>query len=168
MRSTLEHSRTVDINLEDELARLRLYLEMQALRFGPKLRYSLQCDIDSPGDIEIPNMVVQPFIENAILHGIMPQKEGGVVYVYLHMRDDGVIVTDIYDTGIGITRARSLRRPAHKTSSLGMKLISDRFQLLQEMTGQKYAIIVREITLPSGEVGGTHVQLVFPARIREL
>jgi sensor histidine kinase YesM len=143
-------------------------MEMQALRFGTKLRYSLQCDIDSPGDIDIPNMVVQPFIENAILHGIMPQKEGGEVHVHLHMREDSTIVTDIYDTGIGITRARSFRRPAHKTSSLGMKLISDRFQLLQEMTGRKYAIIVREITLPSGEAGGTHVQLVFPARIRKL
>lgn len=168
MRSTLEHSRTLEINLGEELARLRLYLEMEALRFGYKLRYSLQCDIDKAGEIYIPNMVVQPFIENAILHGIMPKKEGGEVNVHLHMKEDNTIVIDVYDTGIGITRARSRGRPAHKTSSLGMKLISDRFQLLQEMTGQKYAVIVQEIILPSGEVGGTHVQLVFPASIREL
>lgn len=168
MRSTLEHSRTLDINLEEELTQLRLYLEMQELRFGPKLRYSLQCDIDKAGNIYIPNMVVQPFIENAILHGIMSKKEGGEVHVHLHMRADNAIVTDIYDTGIGITRARSLKRPAHKTSSLGMKLISDRFQLLEEMTGQRHSIVVRDIILPSGEVGGTHVKLVFPALIREL
>ena len=161
IRSTLEHSQEIDIPLNEEIRRLRLYLEMEQLRFGTRLHYTLECQVPAPEGITIPNMIIQPYVENAILHGIMPRKQGGSVSVAFRMLGSDSILTEIRDTGIGLSRSKDERGRTER-SSMGMKLIGDRLMLLEKMTGRKHSVSVTEVLLPNGTAGGTLVQLIFP------
>jgi LytS/YehU family sensor histidine kinase len=78
IRLVLENSRSERVTLGNELEALRLYLEMEAMRFKDKLRFTIKIDADLDTElIEIPPLLVQPYVENAIWHGLMHKPEGG-------------------------------------------------------------------------------------------
>ena len=88
VRKNLESVRIGTISLEDELERLELYLKIEQMRFGDKLKYSIHLnDILDPTDIRIPSMILQPFVENAIWHGIMPSDLAGRIVVSISEND---------------------------------------------------------------------------------
>jgi signal transduction histidine kinase len=100
LRATLNSSRATAHPLQAEFDRLRDYLELMAVRMGPRLHYTL----DLPADLAqqpLPPLLLQPLVENAIKHGLEPKVEGGTVNVRAHL-DQGLITLEVQDSGVGL------------------------------------------------------------------
>lgn len=140
IRLTMEGSQQAFISLEEEIARLRIYLRLEQLRFGESLSYEFIIDpAINPMRIRIPNMILQPYIENAILHGIVPKRAPGLVSIQIVQAGLDELEITIEDDGVGITPVKAEER-LH--SPLGMKLTEERLELLRELLHQRYQINV--------------------------
>lgn len=128
LRSSLEMSRNDYIALEDELEAIKNYLTLQQMR----LNHNFEFDILIVGDIlgvMIPPMLIQPFVENAVIHGVTPLKEKGEIRIRIDL-DDHLITVEILDNGKG-----SNKSPGH--TSLSGSIAKERMELLFKETSKK-------------------------------
>ena len=128
IRKNLEICTKSYISLEEELIYLKLYLSLEKLRFGDKMTY--QISVSEEIDVEetiIPSMLLQPFVENAIWHGIMPKDNGGHILIHIGSNLSNLII-EIIDDGIGIDNSLKSKKSGHV--SRGMQIIRDRVNLL--------------------------------------
>jgi LytS/YehU family sensor histidine kinase len=130
IRMVLNNSKNPLINLEEELEMLRLYMDLERLRFNNTFDYSINFynhfDISS---IFIPPLLLQPFAENAIWHGLMNKKEQGLMEVAFEL-DNGMLNCYIIDNGIGRKNAETLKsKSAEKQKSMGMQITAERLAL---------------------------------------
>lgn len=126
LRTSLSHARAEQCTLAQEFALLRAYLDIQALRFGSRLRFSLALD-DAIANIVIPPMLIQPLVENAVVHGIEPAREGGEIALSARLvaHDDGErLVLEVRDTGVGFGN------DGGKGSGLGLTHVRERLSRL--------------------------------------
>jgi LytS/YehU family sensor histidine kinase len=140
IRSTLDNARCEKITLEEEMASLQLYLELEAMRFKEKLQYSIMINENVDTEfIELPPMIVQPYIENAIWHGLMAKEEGGLLTVKVS-QDQLMVYITINDNGIGRAKAAEMKTK-HTTAytSYGTKITADRIAMLNDRAGEKVA-----------------------------
>jgi LytS/YehU family sensor histidine kinase len=100
LRATLNASRASSHSLQTEFDRLRDYLELIAVRMGPRLRYSLELP-DALAQLSIPPLLLQPLVENAIKHGLEPKVEGGSISVIARL-EAGQLILEVSDTGVGL------------------------------------------------------------------
>jgi LytS/YehU family sensor histidine kinase len=133
IRSVLTHSVDNKVKLADEIEMLKNYVELEKTRFENKFLFDLHVDqaleIDN---IEIPALLIQPYVENAILHGLYNKKEQGTLSIRIKEDNDAVLF-DIEDDGIGREAAMQLRKqsfPMHK--SVGIRLTEERLKLINE------------------------------------
>lgn len=129
MRMQLNMADKSFITLHEEITRLEFYLSLEQMRFGEKLTWQITIDpkID-PYRLEIPNMIIQPFIENAIWHGIMPSAEPGNIHLNIQLLPGKKLEITVIDNGVGYGQHKSTIAPSHE--SKGVKLITDRLNLL--------------------------------------
>ena len=104
LRATLSASRTTTHSLSAEFDRLRDYLELMAIRMGPRLRFSLELPSEL-ADIPVPTLLLQPLVENSIKHGLEPSVAGGWVEVRGWLDDEGALRLDVMDSGTGLLEA---------------------------------------------------------------
>jgi sensor histidine kinase YesM len=131
IRKNLEICNKSYISLEEELSYLNLYLSLEKLRFGDKLNYII--NIDSEIDKEetlIPSMLLQPYVENAIWHGIMPKETQGNISIFIKLKNENLLHICIEDDGIGIENSAKLKNNDH--ISRGMELTQERINLLNK------------------------------------
>lgn len=135
MRSILDSSRQPTIYLAKEIVLLRLYCSLESLVKQNKFTFSInidpKLDIES---IEIPNMLIQPYVENAIKYGIMHKETGGFIEIRFEEQDTKLLCT-ITDNGIGIKKAKQLQAQSQRIDghvSLGMQITSERLKVLNE------------------------------------
>jgi len=158
MRKILENSERQLISLADDLETLELYMQLEALRLGNKLEY--QIDIEDgidPGNALVPPMLLQPFVENSIWHGISPKNGGGKITVKARRQGD-MIEYIVEDDGIGREQASklklALKRPARK--SFGIRVIESRINLITGSGQHKAGVELTD--LPEG----TRVSIKIP------
>lgn len=135
LRSSLEMSRNDYIALEDELEAIKNYLTLQQMR----LNHNFEFDILIVGDIlgvMIPPMLIQPFVENAVIHGVTPLKEKGEIRIRIDL-DDHLITVEILDNGKG-----SNKSPGH--TSLSGSIAKERMELLFKETSKKGTILISQ------------------------
>ncbi len=143
------------ITLEDEFEYLGLYLSMEKLRFGEKMDYRLTIDEDIDADeILLPSMLLQPFVENAIWHGIMPKEGKGNVNIDVKLVGDYIKI-QIEDDGVGIENSRKDKNPDYV--SRGMSLTNERIQLIN-----KLSVKAIQIEIQQPVTGGTIVIIMSP------
>ena len=132
IRKNLEICTKSYISLDEELDYLNLYLKLEATRFGNKLQYNINVDpaIDKDETL-IPSMLLQPYIENAIWHGIMPKEDGGKIQISIKLKNQNLLNIEIIDDGIGIDN--SLKEKKHEHASKGMQLTKERLELLSQI-----------------------------------
>ncbi len=165
IRMTLEHGQDAFISLNKELERLDLYLSIEQLRFINKLSFDLIVNKNLITEkILIPNMILQPYIENAIKHGIVPKKEGGKVEINIEQQTDGGLKVTIMDNGVGFSN--STGGSGHNGRSLGMKLTAERLGLLSKMYGNVYSVKTIENKNENGSVTGTTVELYISTDVK--
>jgi sensor histidine kinase YesM len=164
IRLVLENSRSKQVTLANELEALRLYLEMESMRFKDKLRFTIDVDTDLDTDlIEIPPLLLQPYVENAIWHGLMHKPEGGLVQVKVEpMKEDCLRIT-ITDDGIGRAKANELKSlSATRHKSFGMKVTGERISLINRLYQTHTRVQVHDLTDAEGNPAGTEVVLEIP------
>jgi sensor histidine kinase YesM len=159
IRLILQNSKSTLVLLSEEIEALRLYIEMESLRFEQKFTYEMimSHEVD-PDYIEIPPMLLQPYVENAIWHGLL-HKEDGVGHLRMELKqEDNLLICIIEDNGIGREKASAMRKHAHpKKKSMGMKITSERLALLERQRGIKAQVEVADLVAADGSSLGTRV-----------
>ncbi|MDX2283570.1 MAG: histidine kinase [Bacteroidia bacterium] len=165
IRLVLEHSGQDRVALGSELEALRLYLELETLRFKEKIRWVL--DIDPEIDLEftlVPPMLLQPFVENAIWHGLLHKETGGTVRIVLRLLPGSELLrVQIEDDGIGRAQAEALKsRSASRRKSFGTQLTQERLAILAKMYSTEQSRIEIEDLVDESAAGcGTRVIIEF-------
>lgn len=175
VRMTLESTIHPIHSLEEEVEWLRLYLELEKLRYNEKLNFSISVDerLDRKG-INVPTMLIQPFIENAIRHGIFHKQSPGYLSIEFMRRESGsntAMVCSITDDGVGRERARELTRQLNlPTTSVGINSTTERLNLINEQrkTQEHITMSFEDLKHPDGSAAGTKVVLVFPFTEEEI
>jgi hypothetical protein len=141
--------------LDKEVKNISLYLEFEKLRFADKLNYRIDIDPSiSQSDIIVPSFIIQPFVENAIWHGLLPREEGGFLDLRIKQTDHKLQIS-IEDDGIGIYE--SLRHPKpeiDKKTSMGIHILKERFELLRKVSAD-YQLSIRDKKELTDEATGT-------------
>lgn len=163
MRLVLENSKSDRISLQQEIETLQLYMEMEAMRFKEKLHYEINMEDNVDMDyIEIPPMLIQPYVENAIWHGLMPKEDGGTIVVFFSCQDNNLEIT-VTDNGVGRAMAAELRSKsatAHK--SFGMSITHQRIELINQMYKTNMSVIINDLHDGKGNATGTEVRINIP------
>ena len=161
MRSILDHTDQNMITVAEEIETLNNYMTLEALRTDHKFDYTIDVDQNiNPHDSEVPAMIVQPFVENAILHGLRHKKEKGRVSISFVEKDNTIMIT-IWDDGIGRKRAMELNSN-RKRPSKGMKLTTDRIDMLNIRRKNKIAMKIEDLEDEEGNHPGTKVTIKIP------
>ena len=163
IRLILQNSQAKSVCLENELEALRLYMDMEVSRFEHHFDYQLICDPDlEPDHLEVPPLVIQPYVENAIWHGLMHKSDKGRLLIELH-RENNTLFCQITDDGVGRKRASELKsKSASKNKSLGMKITAHRLELINAINDKATTVEVTDLVDSSGEACGTSVLLRIP------
>jgi LytS/YehU family sensor histidine kinase len=163
IRLILQNSQEAFIPLEKELEALQLYLELESLRFDQRFEYKIKMDDDVDSTmLKVPPLIIQPYAENAIWHGLMHKKEKGHLDIELEQRDE-ILFCKITDDGIGRAKASELKsKSSSMTKSMGMRITADRIAMLGSQKYDGASISVVDLILPDGSSGGTEVLIKIP------
>lgn len=164
LRTVLECSEKNLISLEQEVILLKLYLELESMRFDNQFQYSISVE---PGldqeDLTIPTFLLQPFVENALWHGLMHKKQDRRLDITFSQRQTGVLECKISDNGIGRKKAEEIkRRNVRSYQSMGLKIMNERIQLMKKDNDIIDLSIIDE-TDSNGEACGTTVVIRLPS-----
>lgn len=163
IRLILENSRKSMIPLADEIKTLQLNLELEQIRFDQK--FDFEIEIQSEIEIDntyVPPMLVQPFIENALIHGILPKKERGMIRL-LYTIEDGSLHAKITDNGIGREEsARIAQSKAGKHQSLGLQLTRERLELLDQKGTNTFRFNITDLKETDQTAMGTQIDIFMP------
>ena len=164
IRLVLENSRSERVTLSNELEALRLYLEMEAMRFKDKLRFTMEINEDLDTDlIEIPPLLLQPYVENAIWHGLMHKLEGGQVQIKVEAAETDCLRISITDDGIGRMKAAELKsKSATRHKSFGMKVTGERIFMINRLYQTNTQVQIHDLIDVDGNPAGTEVVLEIP------
>lgn len=166
MRMMLEFSRENWISLEEELALLDNYLQLEQFSQSNAFDYKISLDEEvDPEELAIPPMMIQPFLENAIIHGITPLQQKGFIDVRFSLKKQALNCL-IKDNGVG--RAAAKRRKSqlsqnHKSTAL--QVTQERLDMLHEQQKDQ-TLEIRDLTQEDGSSNGTEVHLKLPFRIQ--
>ncbi|HWZ02986.1 MAG TPA: histidine kinase [Mucilaginibacter sp.] len=148
LRESLNNSNKEQIALKQEVAALETYLKLEQLRFGFKYDISVADNINVY-ETEIPSLLLQPLVENAVKHGVSALQEKGMININF-VRQQNDMVVSVTDNGIGF-------RPAANTDGFGLKLTRDRIKLLNDFTNGQAISFEIKANIPAGTVA----ELIF-------
>ncbi|MCC6289659.1 MAG: tetratricopeptide repeat protein [Chitinophagaceae bacterium] len=157
MRLILENSEHKAVPLIDDLKALQLYMELEAIRMNNKFSFEIKVDtaIESENTL-VPPLILQPFVENSIWHGIAKKEGTGKIIVAVRKTGDMIVCT-VEDDGIGrtaITNEIPVNKPVKK--SLGMKITEERIDMLNKIKNTSASVKVHDLTQ------GTRVEIQLP------
>jgi tetratricopeptide (TPR) repeat protein len=163
MRLILENSREQDVPLEKDLNALELYMQLEALRFKNRFKYTIETapDIDKENTL-IPPLLLQPFVENAIIHG-MQNKESGLIKISVH-KENGMMKCVVEDNGHGRAIAAT-EDENKKRKSLGLKIISERLDIINRLKKAKTVINVFDLQSADNKQAGLRIELLLPLEL---
>jgi tetratricopeptide (TPR) repeat protein len=163
IRLILDNSRSETISIEKELEALKLYVLLESARFDNKFKcvYHIAAEVNT-NSIMIPPMLLQPFVENAIWHGLM-QKEGeGTIVIELAMKNEELLMITIEDDGIGREKAAELKSKSATHKSHGLKVTSQRIEMMNKLNSSGAQVTIEDLKDEQGRASGTRVELVIP------
>jgi len=163
MRKILDNSSKPSVPLQDEIDALTLYLDLERLRFKDKFRFEINIDEEiDPQLYKVPTMLMQPYVENSICHGLMPKDGNGIVKINMKLQNNHIICT-IEDNGIGRKAAmerKKMKDPNH--NSMGTRIVSSRLELVNSLYGTSLQTVYTDLENMKGEPEGTKVEIHIP------
>jgi putative methionine-R-sulfoxide reductase with GAF domain len=170
MRLILDNSRQDWITLENELNALRLYIEMESLRFNNAFDYDISIHYDvNPEKVLIPPLIIQPYVENAIWHGLLHRCEkGSMLSIGIEKKENNLQVC-IRDNGVGREAARKLKSKfaAHKKSH-GIQITDERLRIMNAVYEVDARAEIKDETTSEGIASGTCVILTMKYKSDDL
>jgi ligand-binding sensor domain-containing protein len=163
IRLILQNSQAALISLESELESLQLYLELEAVRFDHQFEYKITFDEElDVSTIKVPPLIIQPYAENAIWHGLMHKEDNGHLTIELFEQKE-MLCCKITDNGIGRKKAAELKsKSGSNHKSMGMRITADRIAILQKEKQFESHIYIKDLVLPDDSAGGTEVLIKIP------
>jgi len=163
MRKTLENSQHTSVSIKDELDALQLYLELETIRFKEKFDYVIHVDEEIDTLMyKIPTMLIQPYVENAIGHGLVNREDKGLLQIDLKLMNDHIFCT-VEDNGIGREAAMEIKKNRENNHhSLGTRITESRLQLVNSLYGTGMKIKYTDLKDENGSPSGTRVEIQIP------
>ena len=163
MRLILDNSRSEWVMLEHELKALELYIELEIVRFDKVFDYEIivspEIDVTTTS---VPPMIIQPYVENAIWHGLMHRKEPGGKLIIRLWREQHYLHICIEDNGVGREEAkRQKSKTATRHKSHGMKITAERIEIVNRIYDVNATVRIEDVAGHNGHVGGTRVSLTL-------
>ena len=161
MRLTLEYSKESLIPIDKEIESLQNYLELEQLRFNNSFDFSITKSTEIEDDVALPPLLLQPFVENAIIHGVIPKKKKGQIKVDFQIDNDSLVCT-IEDDGVGCETSKKAKENSvsvHK--SMAIDIIKKRLEMIASSTHKNATISIEEINTNDNN-SGTKVVLKLP------
>jgi LytS/YehU family sensor histidine kinase len=164
IRLILDNSNNKNVFLSHELEALKLYIDMEALRFDKKFSYSIEVDPGVSADsIELPPLIIQPYVENAIWHGLLHKENIGHLRIHISLPSECILQCVIEDNGVGREKAQEMKSKSATTKkSLGMKLTQNRLSLLNKHAELNASIEIVDLYTAAKQPAGTKVILTIP------
>jgi ligand-binding sensor domain-containing protein len=166
IRQTLDNSEKTAISIENEIRYLSSYLEIEKMRYANSFDYSIEVGPEIKQDFTyIPNMLLQPYVENCIRHGLRHKDSHGLVQLKF-MQTEKELVSIVQDNGIGRQKAGEFKSQIRiEYQSRGMKLTEERINLLNKHQEEKIRIEVIDLLHDNGKPAGTKIIIHFPTAI---
>jgi ligand-binding sensor domain-containing protein/two-component sensor histidine kinase len=162
MRAILNLAAKPSIPVSDEIELLEKYLRTEAMRFEKSFSYTFDVDPDiDPDDTVVPTMILQPFVENAIWHGLLNKNGAGHIRIGFKNRD-GQLVCSVEDDGIGREAARRIKNGASVHGSKALAITRRRLELLQAETGADAGYQIEDLYHADGQAAGTRIEVHLP------
>jgi tetratricopeptide (TPR) repeat protein len=163
IRLVLQTSSQKFVLLNEELETLRLYVELEQLRFKKQFEFIIDVDENlDPETILIPPMLIQPFVENAIWHGLMQSDRPGVLNVSINTAG-AFLVCSVQDNGIGRTESQRLKsKTSQFKKSMGVDITHNRLKLMNDETSINDRLKISDVVSEQGNCIGTRVEITIP------
>lgn len=163
MRLILQNSRNSYVELSEELELLHLYIQLEQMRFRNRFSYDITLSTDlNPEGYEVPPMLIQPFVENAIWHGLNQRDAGGKVTIHVSKQADSLRCV-VEDNGIGRVAAGKLRAAQKiKRKSMGMGITAERIDIINKLYDTHNEVTIEDLYDAKGQAAGTRVILDIP------
>ena len=163
MRLTLEYSKQSLIPIDKEIQILQNYLELEQLRFNHKFNFTILKDKAIEDDMALPPLLLQPFVENAIIHGVIPSKEsGGMIAIEFKVEGQNLVCT-IGDNGIGYETSKTIKEKSVQVhQSMALDITKKRLEMIAASTSKQANVSIAEIRAENEKAAGTKVTLQLP------
>ena len=165
LRTILVHSDKEFISLKEELEILNLYVDLESIRFKDSFQYKIECDEDIDADeVKLPTLLIQPFVENAIWHGLM-HKEGERSLLIKFFENRDKLHCIIEDNGIGRERsgeAKLATGQGNRHTSKGIQVSLERLRAMGNGNGHEASLEIIDLKNENGKAAGTRIEIIFP------
>jgi hypothetical protein len=162
IRQMLDYSRDNFISLDEEISLLANYMSLEKMRFETKLEFYLHLDSQiNPSEYILPSLLLQPILENAVNHGIIPSKNNNIIQLNINLEQD-YLICDIQDNGIGINQSKGKKIIPNRHQSTGMDMILKRIQSINDLYNCKVKIDIDDLSEKSLLESGTKIRIHFP------
>ncbi len=167
IRQILSSTFQKSISLSEEIELVELYVNIENIRFDNEIDLTIEVDKEIPVDtVRVPALVLQPFVENAIWHGLSSSEHDKKLWITVRKVNEHSIVIDIVDNGIGRIRAGEIRkRKMFKQESVGLKITEDRLAIFTREQNTSFVFEIEDLYNENGSAAGTKVHLVIPIHI---
>ncbi|WP_420317035.1 tetratricopeptide repeat-containing sensor histidine kinase [Ekhidna sp.] len=163
MRIYLQHSQAKAVTIREETEALNLYLELEKLRFEDSLTYSINISDDVNTELQIPSLLLQPYVENAVKHGLLHKESERILTINVKSDQGDILVCEVIDNGVGRKKSQEInkmRNPEHK--SFATKATTSRLELLNLDRGKPIEEEVMDLADEKGNPIGTKVIIRIP------
>lgn len=162
IRMTLTNSRESEITVQQEIDVLTKYLELEKMRFKDRFDFNIDIALSKEElNLFVPPMLIQPFIENSIIHGFKQLNQGGLIHLNFKSIHDGKLVVEVMDNGLGYLKNKNNSKDAtHK--SYGTQITSERLSLFKEKYDSEFDFSIQLILDADEQVKGTKVTISIP------
>lgn len=166
LRSLLNFAEKNFIPLDEELKILKMYTELESLRFDDSFTWKITTDENLAGEeVFVPSLMVQPFAENAIWHGLLHKEGKKELSIHFSGESDDYLTCTIRDNGIGREKAKQIKEANINSKmriSKGIQIINERLELLQQKTGKPAKVEIEDLYDENKNPAGTKVQIIIP------
>jgi LytS/YehU family sensor histidine kinase len=165
IRMYLEYSQQHEISLNQEIHALKLYLDLEKMRFDDELEYTITMDSALDADLfKVPSLFVQPYVENALKHGLLHKKKNRQLSIKCTLlKNEHLVEIIVEDNGIGRLKSAVLNKMRKGTHRSFATAVNDqRVQLFKERFNKQVNITIKDLHNAGGEATGTRVILIFP------
>ena len=163
MRRILNNSNERYVTLTDEIEAVSLYLQLESMRLGNRFSYKIDVDSDvDANNIEVAPLIVQPFVENAIIHGLVPKKDNCFLNVRFSKLSENKLLCVVEDNGVGRKHSEKTKQEkgaSHK--SYGMSITRRRLETLTKISNDDFSVEVVDLYDDKGMASGTRVNIII-------
>jgi tetratricopeptide (TPR) repeat protein len=164
IRIVLQQSGKSYVPLEDELYCLKLYMDLEALRIEKPFTYDINYGGIDVSSLMLPTLLIQPFVENAIWHGLQTRNDGnGKISINMNVLDS-VLYCKICDNGIGRAAATAKEQMNSDKKSMGINLTEHRLQLIDPLKKERVGVEIHDLVNDAGHSEGTCVNIKIPCK----